>query len=543
MRFLPLSALLLALLATEIYGQPRVGQAQPDRIVFDTVHAGATVEASFLVFAAPAAAGEAKFKVTAPPFVRVLRKETDLSTAGLLRGTVEFALDTGKVGEFAGQVAIELNATSVRVPVSASVRPQRPGLLRLLVVETPFQRFSTSDGGHFRQWTDLVAAAPWDVSYLLAYRDQPVLRDLKLSEFGAVLLGPEGVCGLTPADVKRVRAYAEDGGCVLVMANAFFRGTVEKANTLLEPYGVVMADEEARGEGNQVTIENAAIAPRLVKAGVQRVTFYRASPSTVTNPMLAKVLVPAANVGKDGDGFITSANAGNGKIVVFGQSLWWSWVSSRNDPHGGNAKLLQWVLTGAHERSQRFLGLQQPLSAAQMVACWAGLASDDVDEAAEARLLLTRAPGADRQTVPFLRGRLSPDPPVDVNHLERLIAQLEAESFQTREKAQRELLDVGDLAAAILKRTLAAGPSPELRRRIERILDKAQTVSPDKRQCLRAIDVLEQLATPDAKELLRTLGEGAPGTRITVAARAAFDRLASAPKVNPEPATTPDKRP
>src|SRR5262249_458201 len=153
-------------------------------------------------------------------------------TAGggpFLRGTVEFALDTTKAGEFAGHIAVELNAASVRVPVSASVGPQRPGLLRLLVVETPFERFSTGDGGGFRQWTNLVAGGPWDVSYLLVHHDQSVLRDLKLSEFGAVLLGPEGVLGLTPADVKRVRSYAEDGGSVLVMANYFCRGTVEQA--------------------------------------------------------------------------------------------------------------------------------------------------------------------------------------------------------------------------------------------------------------------------------------------------------------------------
>src|SRR5262249_23613055 len=149
---------LLVLFAAKVNGQAKVGQGQPDRIVFDKVHAGAMVEASFLVFAAPSADGKTKFEVTAPPFVKVLRKDTDVSNAGgreYLRGTVEFALDTTKVGKFTDKIAVQLNATSVHVPISASVRPQRAGLLRLLVVETPFQRFSTSDGGHFRQWTDL----------------------------------------------------------------------------------------------------------------------------------------------------------------------------------------------------------------------------------------------------------------------------------------------------------------------------------------------------------------------------------------------------
>jgi hypothetical protein len=547
MKYFPIAALVLAIISTKADGQAQVGRIQPDRIMFGKVHVGAMVEASFQVYAAPGAAADAKLEVTAPPFVRVLRKETDVfnaGRAGLLRGAVEFALDTTKVAEFTGDVAVQLNATSVRVPVSASVRPQRAGLLRLLVVETPFQRFSTSDGGHFRQWTDLVAAAPWDVSYLLANRNQPVLRDLKLSDYGAVLLGPEGVFGMTPADLKRLRAYVEDGGSVLVMANCFFQGTVAKANTLLEPYGVVVADEETRGGNGQVTIEKDGIDPRLVNAGIERVTFFRASPSAVTNPTLAKVLVRAAQVGNHGDGFVTTAKAGYGQITVFGQSLWWDWVSSARDPYGSNVKLLRWVLTSAHERRERFLGLTtQPLTAAQLATSWAALAADDVDVAAEARQWLTRAPGADRQTVPFLKGRLSPDQPANVDQLERLMAQLDDKSFQTREKAQRALEDLDDAAWATLKRALDAAPSAEVRRRVEGILNKDRLLSPERRQRLRAVDVLEKLATPEAKELLRRLSEGAPGTRVTVAGRAALDRLSSVPDPKANPGMRPNKRP
>jgi hypothetical protein len=540
-----IAVLLLALFAAKVNGQVKVGHVQPDQIVFDNVHAGAMVEASFLVWVAPSADRKEKFDVTAPPFVKVLRKDTDVWTLGgreFLRGTVELALDTTKLGECTGQIAVQLNATSVRVPISASVKPQRADLLRMLVVETPFERFTTSDGIVFRQWTDLVAAAPWDVNYLLVHRDQPVLRDFKLADFGAVLLGQGGVFWLQPADVKRLRQYLEEGGSVIVTADHFFVGTVEKANTLLAPFGVVMADVETRG-GRDVTIEKAAIDPQLVKAGIERMTFFRASPATVTNPMLAKVLVKAAHDGQSDEGFVTSVNAGNGKIFAIGQSLWWNWVNTRRDPHGGNALLLRWVLTSAHQREQRFLGLKQPLSKEQMTTCWASLAADDVDAASEARHWLTRAPGADRYTVPFLKGHLSPDPLPDENRLKRLMAQLDNESFQSRQEAQRDLENLGDLALAILKRTLKARPSLEVRRRIDEILNKAQPLSREKRQHLRAIDVLEQLATPDAKELLRTLSKGAPSSRITAAAQAALDRLASTSKPSVKPQTTPDKRP
>src|SRR5262245_19445154 len=131
MKSLPMAVLLLALVAAKVNAQPKAGSVQPDRIVFDTVHVGALAEASFLVFAEPAADGEVKFEVTAPPFVKVLRKDTDVTKVGreFLRGSVEFALDASKAGEFTGQIAVQLNATTVKVPVSATVKPQREGLL------------------------------------------------------------------------------------------------------------------------------------------------------------------------------------------------------------------------------------------------------------------------------------------------------------------------------------------------------------------------------------------------------------------------------
>jgi hypothetical protein len=544
MKPLALALLSLSLAACPAHGQVKIGNVQPDRLVFGKVHTGAVVEGSFLVYAAPGVAKQAKFEVTAPPFVKILHKDTDDKDTRVLRGTVEFALDTTRAGEFSGAFAVTLNGTSVRVPVSASVKPRRAGLLRLLVVPTPFQCFSTNDGGHFKQWTDLVAAAPWDVHYLLTYRDKkPVLRDLSLADFGAVLLGPEGVFWMQPVDLKRLRAYVEEGGCVLVMANYFFRGTVEKANTLLTHYGIEMADTEALiGGGADVTIEKDALDAQVVKAGIEKVTFFRASPITATNPRLAKVLVKSAHIGRSGDGFVASANAGNGKIYAIGQSLWWDWVSRRRDPHGGNAKLLGWVLTSAHQRHQRFLDIKQPLSAEQLATCWDRLASDDVDEASEARYWLTRAPGADRQTVSFLKDHLRPDPPPDAERLKRLLAQLDDESFQTREKAQRELDAMGDLATALLKKTLEGKPSPEVRRRIEAILGKSEQPSRSKRQSLRAIEILEQLATPQAQDLLRNLGQGAPGTQVTLAAQAALERLASESRPRTQSETKPDKR-
>lgn len=52
----------------------------------------------------------------------------------------------------------------------------------------------------------------------------------------------------------------------------------------------------------------------------------------------------------------------------------------------------------------------------------------------------------------------------------RLIGELGADAWQTREKATEELRDFGFVAQAILREELKANPDPEVRRRLERIL-------------------------------------------------------------------------
>jgi hypothetical protein len=74
MKSLQMAVLLSVLLAAKANGQVKVGDVQPNRIVFGKLHAGAAAEASFLVFAAPSPNGKAKFEVTTPSFVKVLRR-------------------------------------------------------------------------------------------------------------------------------------------------------------------------------------------------------------------------------------------------------------------------------------------------------------------------------------------------------------------------------------------------------------------------------------------------------------------------------------
>jgi hypothetical protein len=344
------AALLLTLSAGQALAQPKTGQAQPDRLDFGTVYLGSTVEASFLVYEAGTDAS-IKLEVTAPKFVKVLKKETEARMYGpgnnFVSGSVFLAIDTAAAGDLKGEIRVKLGGTTAKVPISAAVKPRRKGLVRLLVPESPWDRHSTKDGGMFRAWTDLVKGAPLDASYLLAENGKPVLRDLDLGKYDCVLLSGGALVFLTAKDVKRLRAFAEAGGKVVVAANAFMVGSVPKANEVVTPYGLQMGDEETRDRTKKdVTPKWPDLDGVLVENGVKSARFFRASPVAVTDWKAGRVLVKASGVGRPGDGFVAVAKAGKGQVVALGEALWWSWISGRRTEGADNAKLLRWLLVG-----------------------------------------------------------------------------------------------------------------------------------------------------------------------------------------------------
>ncbi len=320
-------------------------EVHPDRLAFGTVYTGATVEASFRV-SEPGDDANIKLAVTAPEFVKVLKaiRPPQLGLdADNIEGIVEIAIDTASAGEWKGEVHVTLGQTKVKVPVSATVKPRRPGVARLLIAETPFHRFSTEDGGQFKAWTDLANGTPLDVSSLLVTRGKPVFRDLDLSKFDCLLVADSGLVSLTAADIKKVRAFAQSGGRVVVAASRCYGGTVKQANAVLANYGLQLRDEESR-EQSDVILRKGDFDPHVVKAGVESAHFFRASPVAVTDTKAGRVLAKAVGVGQAGDGFVAIAKAGKGEVIALGQSLWWHWITDNQAAGTDNAKLLRWLL-------------------------------------------------------------------------------------------------------------------------------------------------------------------------------------------------------
>jgi hypothetical protein len=107
-----------------------------------------------------------------------------------------------------------------------------------------------------------------------------------------------------------------------------------------------------------------------------------------------------------------------------------------------------------------------------------------------------------------------------------LIADLDSNQFPVRDKATQELEKLAELAHPALKKALAGNPSLEMRQRIETLLDGWPKWSPGKLRTLRAITVLEQTGTPEAKQLLERLAQGVPEALLTQEAKGSCERLA-----------------
>ena len=81
-----------------------------------------------------------------------------------------------------------------------------------------------------------------------------------------------------------------------------------------------------------------------------------------------------------------------------------------------------------------------------------------------------------------------------------------------------------DVAEPLLRRALKE-PDLETRLRVQNILSKLRSPSGRALQALRAVEVLERIATPDARRLLARLARGEPQARLTREATASSQRL------------------
>jgi WD40 repeat protein len=161
----------------------------------------------------------------------------------------------------------------------------------------------------------------------------------------------------------------------------------------------------------------------------------------------------------------------------------------------------------------------------ELAAWWADLADADARRAYAAIWRLAEVPEA--TTVAFLRERLKPAAEMDGKKVRQLIADLDSDTFDVREKANRQLQDLGPAAVPALREALEKEPSPEVRRRLETLLSRQPGLAqlPEVLRRVRAIQVLERLGSKEARALLTELSKGAAYATETQEAKAALERL------------------
>jgi WD40 repeat protein len=156
-------------------------------------------------------------------------------------------------------------------------------------------------------------------------------------------------------------------------------------------------------------------------------------------------------------------------------------------------------------------------------AAWAELIGDDAAKAFQA---LRRLAGSPAQAMPLVREHIKPAVPADPKKLERLIADLDSEEFERRSTANTELERLGDLAVPALDKTVGGPINLEARRRIEAILAKQNTgtLTADQVRIVRAVELLERIGSPESRQVLQALAQGAPGALATRQAQGVLER-------------------
>jgi hypothetical protein len=345
-----------AVALTAVLAQPITALAQvvldtvsPDRLTFGEVYVGSTVEASVrLFFADTDSSGVAVF-VKPPESIRVKWIELGTQSYGS-RGTFKVcdicvAVDTKAPARRTGTILVKFGDSHGSIPVDVTILPADFRRTKVLVVETPIQRFSTNTAKTFEPWLNIVKSARLNVSSLASRRHELVIHDLDLSDYDVILVGSDGLYWLSDEEIEKLQEFVRHGGRLIVPANHFFRGTVERANKILKPFGLSMSDSELPGIAVE-EIKPPQITDDPLTKGVRSLKFLRPSPVFLADKAdrsRARILV--AKESDPSQGYLAVAKAGKGEVIALGTSLWWNWIASDTERGGDNALLLQNVLT------------------------------------------------------------------------------------------------------------------------------------------------------------------------------------------------------
>ncbi len=115
--------------------------------------------------------------------------------------------------------------------------------------------------------------------------------------------------------------------------------------------------------------------------------------------------------------------------------------------------------------------------------------------------------------------------PLDSSRAAKLIAQLDDDEASVREKATAELKALGKGAEPAMRQALEKTPSAEVDYRLRLLLSNLSGEAPRNIHLIRAIEVLENQGTAEARTLLDQLAGKKSKEPVAQEAKAALERL------------------
>jgi WD40 repeat protein len=167
------------------------------------------------------------------------------------------------------------------------------------------------------------------------------------------------------------------------------------------------------------------------------------------------------------------------------------------------------------------------LPPARLERLWADLASAEAGVGWRAVRALAEAPTA---SIPFLAGRIRAPLMPNARQIGRLIAALDSDEFEERQRAFAELRRLGQHAEELLRRELARRPPLEVHRQVERLLARLERkpLSASPLRLVRAVEALEASRSAEARALLKKLARSSAPWWFEREVKGALARLPSA---------------
>jgi HEAT repeat protein len=132
-----------------------------------------------------------------------------------------------------------------------------------------------------------------------------------------------------------------------------------------------------------------------------------------------------------------------------------------------------------------------------------------------------------KEAVPVLKEFVKPAVEADKERVQRLINDLDSDSFAVRQKAEEALTELGEGVAPTLREILKREESPQVKQSLGLVLSlyhegAMKGVAVTNR---RVAEVLEHIGSKEARELLQTWSKGQKEASLTRYAKAALERM------------------